>query len=122
MYFGRCILGDVFREMYSEIFIQTMYSDFGFRCIQFWCIYSFHLYRDDQMVGASYHWDRPVFPLQKAFCEALAGRDAVWAPSTRPSLSLFSFMDVGVLDVSATQDLGSFWIVDGVFCFWIWLW
>ena len=76
----------------------------------------------DQMVGASYHWDRPVFPLQKAFCEALAGRDAVWALSTLPSLSLFSFMDVGVLDVSATQDLGSFWIVDGVFCFWIWLW
>ena len=30
--------------------------------------------------------DRPVFPLQKAFCDALVGRDAVWALSTLPFL------------------------------------
>ena len=94
MYSGRCIQGDVFR-LFIQMYSYGVYTEI-------------HMYSDDQMVGASYHWNRPVFPLQKAFCDALVGRDAVWAMSTLPSLFLHSFLVVGVMDVSSTQDLDGF--------------
>ncbi len=59
--------------------------------------------------------NRLVFPLQKAFCEALAGRDAVWALSTLPSLSLFSFMDVGSFGCFCDAGFGQ--LLDRGWCF-----
>ncbi len=75
---------------WDAVQMYSVYSDY--------VVYSDRMYRDSKIYGACtvIIGNRISVPLQKAFCEALVGLDAVWALSNPPFMFSTLYLDVSV--------------------------